>query len=712
MPTVLEKKQARMRIVVSSSGVIAALVVFLGTTADGETTFFSVPNATGTFAQGINNVGQVVGTYVLNGQVHAFLRDSDGSLMSFDFPDAVSTAANGINDNGQICGTYTTGNGSGRVHGFIRNADRSYVTFDVPDALTTYAWGINNAGTVIGSYFFDSGQYRAFSRTADGAFETFDAPNAPAGATFALGINNLGEIVGGSGTFSYLRSADGQTFGEFNSQNAGAAGAFGVNDADYSVGSFAVPTLGDQPFARTPDGAFIEFSICGGCNTTVGGINNSGVIVGNTFNIYSGEPSVAYIVTIQDLVLPESAHLLRRGSFTVSKVTSALPANGSVAGTVPHPAPNISPSATVSVTAAGGTKPFGAFDTPVDGTTNVSGAIPLSGWALDSVEVVKVDIWREPITGEAAGSNGLVYIGDAAFVVGARPDVQSAHPNLPFNYRGGWCYQMLTNFLPNTAGSGPSGNGTYKLHALAHNKAGATSDLGTKTITVDNAHAAKPFGALDTPDQSGTPSGSAYLTFGWALAQKPNMIPIDGSTITVVVDGQAIGHPAYNNPRSDIATLFPGYRNSGGAVGFFSLDTTKLANGVHTISWNVVDNAGHGDRIGSRYFNVLNSAGSVAAREQEAMEPAASARARLVEIEIEEVGYIEIPMGATAGYQLAGGKRVPLPIGSSLRRGVFYWQPGPGFLGEYDLIFQQRDGNQVSVHVKIRPRMYMRSGAK
>src|SRR5260370_16470163 len=166
MPTVLEKKQARMRIVVSSSGVIAALVVFLGTTADGETTFFSVPNATGTFAQGINNVGQVVGTYVLNGQVHAFLRDSDGSLMSLDFPDAVSTAANGINDNGQICGTYTTGNGSGRVHGFIRNADGSYVTFDVPDALTTYAWGINNAGTVIGSYFFDSVQHRAFSLTS------------------------------------------------------------------------------------------------------------------------------------------------------------------------------------------------------------------------------------------------------------------------------------------------------------------------------------------------------------------------------------------------------------------------------------------------------------------------------------------------------------------------------------------------------------------
>src|ERR1700682_2490795 len=87
---------------VSRTNIIAAIVAFLGATAHGAPTFFAVPNATGTFAAGINNAGQVVGTYVLNGQVHAFLRDSDGSLSYFDVPDAVSTAANGINDSGQI----------------------------------------------------------------------------------------------------------------------------------------------------------------------------------------------------------------------------------------------------------------------------------------------------------------------------------------------------------------------------------------------------------------------------------------------------------------------------------------------------------------------------------------------------------------------------------------------------------------------------------
>jgi len=59
-------------------------------------------------------------------------------------------------------------------------------------------------------------------------------------------------------------------------------------------------------------------------------------------------------------------------------------------------------------------------------------------------------------------------------------------------------------------------------------------------------------------------------------------------------------------------------------VGFYYLDTTALANGVHTISWNVFDNVGHGDGIGSRYFNVFNSGGPVAALEEDTLEPATS----------------------------------------------------------------------------------------
>src|SRR5260370_24391950 len=140
--------------------------------------------------------------------------------------------------------------------------------------------------------------------------------------------------------------------------------------------------------------------------------------------------------------------------FTVSMVTTNLPTTGSVSGMVTLTATGIATSPTVNVTATIGpsTQPFGSFDTPINGTTGVVGAIPVTGWALDSIEVVRVAISREPVPGEGSG---LVYIGDAVFVFRARPHLAATYPALPLNTRAGWGYQMLTNFLPKSAGCRP-----------------------------------------------------------------------------------------------------------------------------------------------------------------------------------------------------------------------------------------------------------------
>src|SRR5260370_9973128 len=104
---------------------------------------------------------------------------------------------------------------------------------------------------------------------------------------------------------------------------------------------------------------------------------------------------------------------------------------------------------------------------------------------------------------------------------------------------------MLTNFLHNAGGSGPKGNGTYRLHAIITNAGGQTLDLGVHSITVDNAHASKPFGTIDTPDQGGTGSGDAYVNFGWALTQNPYAIATNGSTISRFVDGGTVAPPVF-----------------------------------------------------------------------------------------------------------------------------------------------------------------------
>jgi uncharacterized repeat protein (TIGR01451 family) len=439
--------------------------------------------------------------------------------------------------------------------------------------------------------------------------------------------------------------------------------------------------------------------------TITGGVNVNWTAVSNMTNIKANPSTGVGTDTFQVSATPGSS-----GAITVT-------AQGAIGSpqTIQVNVANVTPAL-----------PFGSFDTPIDNTTGVVGAIPVTGWALDNVEVTRVDVMREPNANEAQGS--LVFIGTAVFSNDARPDVQSMFPNYPFQYRGGWGYQMLTNFLPSNNGTSGTGNGTYKLHAIAHDAAGNQTDLGTKTIFVDNAHAAKPFGTIDTPGQGGTVSGNAFVNFGWALTPGTAMIPIDGSTITVVVDGMLGPHPVYNQFRSDIASLFPGYTNSQGAVGYNYLDTTKLSNGVHTVSWNVFDNLGRGEGLGSRYFNVQNTGagGSVAAPEEPIDESIAREGVRVrhgldvdrqpdpipqdadggYSVTMEEVGRIELHVGAATGNMLVLGEAQALPIGSALKGGIFYWQPGPGFLGDYTLQFARPDGTTVPVRVRIVPKRY------
>jgi Leucine-rich repeat (LRR) protein len=379
-------------------------------------------------------------------------------------------------------------------------------------------------------------------------------------------------------------------------------------------------------------------------------------------------------------------------------------------------------------------KPFGDFATPLDGTT-VSSSIPVTGWALDDVGIESVKIYRE------AGNKSLVYIGDAVFVERARPDVEEIYSNYPNNYKAGWGYMMLTNFLP-------EGNGEFTIHAIATDMEGESVTLGTKTIIVDNAHVQKPFGALDTPGQGELVSGSHFINWGWALTPQPNSIPSDGSTINVWINGNIMGHPVYNNFRNDIATLFPGYANSDGAVGYFTIDTNKLINGRHTISWHVKDSANNQDGIGSRYISVLNTGkhrkskhenmkqmkfkligqdlsgmenshnepvsigkGFIKNAERQFILPDEKGRLIITARELErlEVRFFNNRPGTKTGRLIYTIE--PLPVGANLDSdtGVFSWQLGVGFVGQYEFVFieQSQTGQYLKkvMIVNIKPKL-------
>ena len=392
---------------------------------------------------------------------------------------------------------------------------------------------------------------------------------------------------------------------------------------------------------------------------------------------------------------------------------------------------------TLAVGSTGGAPslPFGVFDTPLGDSTVLDGSIAVTGWALDNIGVQRVELWRDLQPGETtppfvggAGDprNGKVFISNATFVDGARPDVESLHSTMPMAYRAGWGYLLLTWGLFNL------GNGTYQLHAYAFDQEANIAVIGSKSIIVSNNAATKPFGSIDTPTIGGDASGP---NFGWGLTPKVGGVPtckIQPSGIQVSIDSGALQPVVYGSPRSDVAALFPGFSNTDAPGGHFLFDWSTLTNGVHTISWLITDDCNRADGVGSRFFNVTTGSNLTAAAtagrfaalertsERESSEPITVARgygelpqlvstgeagSRTVEIAQGERIEIRVPRGFDRAYQLVdGGRRTALPIGASFdaASGVFSWHPATGFLGRFRIVFSN-GSERISVRVLVRP---------
>ena len=436
------------------------------------------------------------------------------------------------------------------------------------------------------------------------------------GTVWAWGNDSVGQLGDGGTTIAYapiqvsgLGGVLAASAGEAHSlaiQSDGTLWAWGLDyDGELGLGS---PIIRTTPVETVPTSSGGSYTVSlNRSKLNFGAVAGSTPVVTPAQEVtlaQSGSTVAAWSAISNQTWLKVSPAAGTGGAkLAVSIVASALPGVGPYVGmlTIDSAGASNSPLSvpvTLDVKAAS-SAPYGSFDSPANNSGGWASSIPVTGWALDDVKVANVRIWRDPVAPEPAGN--LIFIGDADIVPGARPDVETAHPSAPLAYRAGWGYMLLTNFLP------AGGNGTYKLYAIAADAEGNSSRLGTSTITVDNAHAVKPFGALDRPAPGETISGTVFPNWGWALTPQPAMIPADGSTLKVMVDGVNLGQPTYGLLRSDIAGLFPTYANATTAVGVKTLDTTTLADGMHTIAWIARDNQGHVDGIGSRYFYVLNA---------------------------------------------------------------------------------------------------------
>jgi len=105
--------------------------------------------------------------------------------------------------------------------------------------------------------------------------------------------------------------------------------------------------------------------------------------------------------------------------------------NGTIIKIVHNPA---SSGPVAGTPGAGATlPPFGQVDTPANNASGVVGAIGITGWALDDAGVANVRIYRNCLTAvdipascQSVVGQSVVFLGQAAFLPGARPDVEAA----------------------------------------------------------------------------------------------------------------------------------------------------------------------------------------------------------------------------------------------------------------------------------------------
>src|SRR3954452_6399047 len=102
------------------------------------------------------------------------------TFTQIDVPGAFATEAHGINNAGQIVGSFVDGNFT--TNGFLSTGG-SFTQIDVPGASRTEAWGINNAGQIVGSFVDDPRFTSHGFLNTGGSFTQIDLPGA--GATVA-----------------------------------------------------------------------------------------------------------------------------------------------------------------------------------------------------------------------------------------------------------------------------------------------------------------------------------------------------------------------------------------------------------------------------------------------------------------------------------------------------------------------------------------------
>jgi hypothetical protein len=253
--------------------------------------------------------------------------------------------------------------------------------------------------------------------------------------------------------------------------------------------------------------------------------------------------------------------------------------------------------------------PFGFIDIPGPaGVEGTDGPFPVSGWAIDDIDVNSVDFLVDGQIVAGAVGRGLP---STAIYGTTRPDVQAAFPDVPNSLYSGFQANIDTTKLI---------NGLHQISVRVTDNQGASRVIGTRTLQVINNGAnLAPFGQIDYPlDKAslfcssidvGIPSPCPpevcrailpNVVAGWALDVGARLDAGQVSFVELLLDGAILANTrtdciqvgrnlinCYGINRPDVARNYSGYVNADNAgfnFGFALIRSTDDPTGLIAIA--------------------------------------------------------------------------------------------------------------------------------
>lgn len=274
-------------------------LILAATAAYAQFTYTSLdfPGGDITTARGINNRGDIVGTYriletpprhalvIRHGQ---FLPLAPSTLLGTNYSEAFK-----INDRGDVVGQYNGDDGF--FHGFLLSKG-IVTTLDFPAASDTYAFDINQSGVVVGYWDIVDALGNVLAAHGfvwkNGAFTEVNFPGSA--DSLVLGINVEGDYVGEWDTDINSPTGHGFVFSDghftsFDFPDATLTQGSDINEDGQIVGAYIDANGGTHGFLKGRN-SYTSIDFPGAAVTTAWGINNRGQIVGDHRDTLSGFP--------------------------------------------------------------------------------------------------------------------------------------------------------------------------------------------------------------------------------------------------------------------------------------------------------------------------------------------------------------------------------------------------------------------------------------